>query len=280
MLNAMTIDVEDYFHVSNFEDCIPRGEWDFMPLRVEESTRKTLEVLSVYGVRATFFVLGWVAERLSHLIREIRAAGHEVASHGHDHRLAFDMTPEEFRADIRRSKAAIEDAIGERVYGYRATSYSFLRKNLWCLKVLAEEGFLYDSSIFPVYHDRYGIPEWDRFPSMVSEGGYTICEVPPSTIRLFGHNIPMAGGGYLRLLPVWFLERGIRSINTAEGMPAVVYIHPWEFDAEQPRIRTPFLRGFRHYNNIRNTEKKISHLLKNFSFGPVCEAIDIKGMAR
>jgi len=276
LLNALTIDVEDYFHVTNFEGCVGRESWEYMPLRVEENTRKALELLSSHNATATFFVLGWVAERMGRLVREIRDAGHEVASHGYAHRLAYEMTPDEFRADAQRSKAAIEDAIGERIYGYRATSYSFQKGNLWCLKVLAEEGFTYDSSIFPVYHDRYGIPGWDRFPKALSKDGYTLCEVPPSTFRLLGYNLPMAGGGYLRLLPAWVTSRCIRSINESEGMPAVVYLHPWELDSEQPRIRTSRIRGFRHYNNLRGTERKLKHLLSNFRFAPVREAIDFE----
>lgn len=275
MLNALTIDLEDYFHVSNFEERIPRGTWNFIPLRIEESTLKTLELLSIYGAKATFFVLGWVAERLPDLIRTVRSAGHEVASHGYDHRLAYKMNPEEFRMDIRRSKIAIEDAIGEKVYGFRATSYSFIKENLWCLRILAEEGFLYDSSIFPVYHDRYGIPGWNRFPEMVREDGFSIYEVPPSTVKIFGYNLPVAGGCYLRLFPSWFLSHCIRRINIVEKMPAIVYFHPWELDPDQPKIKIPLLRGLRHYNNLHNTEKKIAHLLSNIKFGPISEVIDL-----
>jgi polysaccharide deacetylase family protein (PEP-CTERM system associated) len=278
LLNALTIDVEDYFHVTNFEGLIGRESWDLMPLRVEESTLKILEILSEHNAKATFFVLGWVAERFGRLVREIKDAGHEIASHGYGHRLAFEMTPDEFRADLRRSKNVIEDAIGERICGYRATSYSFLKSNLWCLKVLAEEGFTYDSSIFPVYHDRYGIPGWDRFPKALHQDGYTLYEVPPSTLRVLGYNLPMSGGGYLRLFPAWFMAGCIRSINRAEKMPAVVYLHPWEFDPEQPRMKTSRLRSFRHYNGLHGTERKVAHLLKNFRFGTISEAIDFNGL--
>ena len=277
MLNALSIDLEDYFHVSNFEGYVPRSRWSFMPLRIEESTMKVLKLLSLYRVKATFFVLGWIAERMKSLIREIRSAGHEIASHGYDHRLAYEMSPEEFRADIRRSKSALENAIGERIYGYRATSYSVVRHNFWYLQILAEEGFLYDSSIFPVYHDRYGIPEWDRFPKIVEDNGCTIYEVPPSTFKILGYNLPIAGGGYLRLFPVKFLAYCISKINMNERKPAVIYFHPWELDSDQPRIKIPLLKSFRHYNNLHNTEKKIAHLLKNFSFGTISEIISLKG---
>ena len=278
LINALTIDVEDYFHVTNFEGLIDRGNWDLMPLRVEESTMRALELLAAHDAKATFFVLGWVAERMKRLVREIRDAGHEVASHGYAHRLAYDMTPDEFRADARRSKAVIEDAAGEKVNGYRATSYSFVKGNLWCLKVLAEEGFSYDSSIFPVYHDRYGIPGWDRFPKAVRQDGHTLYEVPPSTLRVLGYNLPMAGGGYLRLFPAWFTAGCIRSINRFEKMPAVVYLHPWEFDPGQPRLKTSRLRGFRHYNGLRSTERKVSYLLRNFRFGSIRQAIDFSAL--
>jgi polysaccharide deacetylase family protein (PEP-CTERM system associated) len=276
MLNALSIDVEDYFHVSNFDGYIPRNRWEVMPLRIEESTMKVLQLLSFHRVKATFFVLGWIAERMKSLIREIRSAGHEIASHGYDHRLAYEMSPEEFRADIRRSKASIEDALGEQIYGYRATSYSLVRHNFWYLQILAEEGFLYDSSIFPVYHDRYGIPEWDRFPKIVKDNGYSIYEVPPSTFRIFGYNLPIAGGGYLRLLPIQLLSYCIKKINSNEGKPAVIYFHPWELDTDQPRIKISFLKGFRHYNNIHSTDKKIAHLLKNFSFSTISKVISLE----
>jgi len=278
LLNALTIDVEDYFHVTNFEGLIDRKDWDLMPLRVEESTMKALEVLAAHDAKATFFVLGWVAERMGRLVRQITDAGHEVASHGYDHRLAYGMSPAEFRADARRSKAVIEDAAGRKVEGYRATSYSLTRKNLWCLKVLAEEGYTYDSSIFPVYHDRYGIPDWDRFPKAVRQDGYTLYEVPPSTVRLMGCNLPMAGGGYLRLFPAWLTAGCIKSINSSEKMPAVVYLHPWEFDPGQPRIKTSALRSFRHYNGLRGAQAKLEHLLRRFRFGTVRQAIDFPAL--
>jgi polysaccharide deacetylase family protein (PEP-CTERM system associated) len=275
ILNALTIDVEDYFQVSNFEKHIPRSRWEFMPLRVEASTAKVLELLSKFKIKATFFVLGWIAERMASLIREIRSEGHEIASHGYDHRLAYEMNPDEFRSDIRSSKSAIEDAIGEKICGYRATSYSIVKSNLSYLQILAEEGFLYDSSIYPIYHDRYGIPAWDRFARVVRYNGCSIYEVPPSTFKILGHNLPVGGGGYLRLFPVRLLSYCINKINMIEGMPAVIYFHPWELDAGQPRIKVPFMNSFRHYNNLESTEGKILHLLNNFKF---CRVSDVLGM--
>lgn len=277
MLNALTIDIEDYFQVSNFEGYIPRDRWAVMPVRIEESTLNVLELLSTHGIKATFFVLGWVAERMKSLIREIRSENHEIANHGYDHRLAYDMSPEEFRSDVRRSKSIIEDVIGERIYGYRATSYSIIRRNLQYLQILAEEGFLYDSSIFPVYHSRYGISNWDRFPKIVNFNGYSIYEVPPSTFKIFGYNFPIAGGGYLRFFPIQFISYCIKKINMIERQPAIIYFHPWELDYEQPRIKVPFLKAFRHYNNLHNTEKKVAYLLKQFKFCQISELTCLKG---
>jgi polysaccharide deacetylase family protein (PEP-CTERM system associated) len=275
MVNALTIDVEDYFHVSNFERHIPRSRWGIMPLRVETSTMKVLELLSNYKIKATFFVLGWIAERISPLIRDIRSEGHEIASHGYDHRLAYEMDADDFRNDVRVSKSIIEDTIGEQIYGFRATSYSIVRNNLSYLQILAEEGFLYDSSIYPVYHDRYGISDWDRFTRIVRYDGCAIYEVPPSTFRVFGYNLPIGGGGYLRLFPARFLSYCINQINTLEGMPAVIYFHPWELDADQPRIKVPFVKAFRHYNNLHAAEGKVDYLLRNFNFCKISEILGI-----
>jgi len=274
MTNALTIDVEDYFQVSNFENRVPRGSWDYLPVRLEESVPRILELLERYQVRATFFVLGWVAERMGPLVRSIQQAGHEIASHGYGHRIAYDMDPGEFRDDLRRSKSAIEDAVGVQVTGHRATSYSIVRRNLCYLQILAEEGFLYDSSIFPVYHDRYGIPEWERFPRQVTDQGYPLYELPPSTFRTCGYNLPMAGGGYLRLFPVRLIAYCIRRINEVERKPVVLYFHPWELDPGQPRIKSTLARTFRHYNNIAATERKLAHLLERFRFATMRELMD------
>jgi polysaccharide deacetylase family protein (PEP-CTERM system associated) len=269
--NALTIDVEDYFHVSVFEQHVSRTYWDYLPVRVEENVAKVLDLLSRHNVKATFFVLGWVAERLGKLVQQISREGHEIASHGYDHRLAYKMDPEDFRDDIRRSKAILEGVTGRHVNGYRATSYSIIRGNLGYLRILAEEGYRYDSSIFPIYHDRYGIPNWERFPKTVNHPDAEICEIPPSTFRIFGQNLPIAGGGYLRFFPVQLLAYCIGRINRSEKKPAVIYFHPWELDPCQPRIKIPRLSSFRHYNNIADTERKLDYLLKRFRFCPMCE---------
>lgn len=274
LVNALTVDVEDYFQVSNFEGRISRGNWDYLPVRLEESVQRILELFQRFQVRATFFTLGWVAERFPRLLQAIAAAGHEIASHGYAHRIAYDMSPEEFRRDLVRSKRAIEDAAGVAVTGHRATSYSIVSRNLDYLEILAQEGFLYDSSIFPVHHDRYGIAGWDRFPGRVSAGGHSICEFPPSTYRALGYNLPVAGGGYLRLFPVHFISWCIRKINEVEKKPAVIYFHPWELDPGQPRVTGRAVTSFRHYNNISRTEGKVAHLLRNHRFAPMRELLD------
>jgi polysaccharide deacetylase family protein (PEP-CTERM system associated) len=279
MLNALTIDLEDYFHVANFSGMVPYHRWDSMPLRLEESTECVLQLLDRHQLKATFFILGWVAERMKGLVRMIAAQGHEVACHSYRHELAYDLDAATFRADIRKAKAVIEDVVGCRVVGYRAPSYSIVKKNLGYLKILAEEDFLYDSSIFPVYHDRYGIPDWERFPGPVAEEGWSIIEYPPSTFRLFGQNFPMAGGGYLRLFPIKALSYCISRINAGENQPAVIYFHPWEFDCHQPRIQTSKMRQFRHYLNIPKVSGKIDYLFSRHRFGPIRELLEPNGTA-
>lgn len=270
MLNALTIDVEDYFMVSAFADVVKFEDWPKYESRVEKNTLRILDLLDEHNVKATFFVLGWVAEHYPKLVLEIHNRGHEIACHGYNHRLASDLSLQEFREDTKKSKALIEDAIGTRVFGYRATSYSIMKRSLWALDILIEEGFIYDSSIFPVYHDRYGYPQFNRFPVVIHrEGGGEILEIPPSTIRFLGRNVPIAGGGYLRLFPVRFVEWGIRSINEKELQPAIIYLHPWEVDPKQPRLNGSRRSNFRHYINIDKTHFKLKRLLETFHFKPM-----------
>lgn len=273
VLNALTFDVEDYFQVSAFDRLVPRSRWDRYETRVSESTDRVLAVLADADVRATFFVLGWVAERFPGLVRRIAAAGHELASHGYGHRLVYELTPEEFREDLRRSRAAIEACVARPVVGYRAPSYSITAKSLWALDVLIEEGFTYDASIFPIHHDRYGIPDAPRHTYQIERAGGTIWEIPPSTVRLFGHNLPVAGGGYFRILPYRWTRWGIDRLNRHEERPAVFYLHPWELDPEQPRVGAQGLSRFRHYRNLAQTEPRLRRLLKDFRFGPVSAAL-------
>jgi len=270
MYNALTIDVEDYFMVTAFSDVVKTEDWSKYESRVENNTLQILDILDEYRVSATFFTLGWVAEHYPKLVREIHRRGHEVASHGYNHRLTYDLSLQEFREDVRRSKALLEDIIGESIVGYRATSYSILKKSLWALDILIEEGFTYDSSIFPIHHDIYGYPEFSRFPVNIHrEGVGDILEIPISTINILGKNIPIAGGGYLRFFPIRFTEWGIHRLNEKEGKPVIVYIHPWELDPKQPRLNGRRLSIFRHYINMETTSSKLRGLLSKFKFAPI-----------
>jgi polysaccharide deacetylase family protein (PEP-CTERM system associated) len=269
IVNALTFDVEDYFHVSAFDRVVSRARWDSLEHRVTASTERVLSVLADADVHATFFVLGWVADRFPGLVRRIAAAGHELASHGYGHRLVYELTPEEFRQDLRRSRLAIESAVAAPILGYRAPSYSITAKSLWALDVLIEEGFTYDASIFPIHHDRYGIPDAPRHPYRIDRPAGAIWEIPSSTVRLFGANLPVAGGGYFRILPYAWTRWGIDRLNRHEERPAVFYLHPWELDPDQPRLQVTGLGRFRHYRNLRLTEPRLRRLLADFRFGTV-----------
>jgi polysaccharide deacetylase family protein (PEP-CTERM system associated) len=264
----MSIDVEDYFHVSVFDGLIPRRHWDDLQSRVCANTDRLLGIFADADVTATFFVLGWVAERFPSLIRRIADGGHEVASHGYAHRLVYDQTPSAFRDDVRRAKALLEDATGAEVAGYRAPSYSITPRSLWALDVLIEEGYRYDTSIFPIVHDRYGIPVSARHPYEIRRRAGTLIEVPASTVRVGRYNLPIAGGGYFRILPYRWTHWGISRLNE-QGEPAVFYLHPWEIDPGQPRMSAGLLGRFRHYRNLAETERRLRSLLHDFRFAPV-----------
>jgi len=283
MLNALTIDVEDYFQVNAFARHICFDEWDNYQLRVGDNTRRILDILDEFDIKATFFVLGWVAERLPHLVREIQARGHEIACHGYGHELIYNIGPERFRADIRRAKQILENIVGLPVQGYRAPSYSITTQSLWALDILIEEGFSYDSSIFPVYHDTYGVPDAPRFPHRITRQSGTICEFPLTTLPLrWGskeYRLPIAGGGYLRLLPAALIQRGIAKINQVERQPAVLYFHPWELDPEQPRINASLKSRLRHYLNLHRTEGKLEYLFKRLKFAPMQTVLAEHGYA-
>jgi polysaccharide deacetylase family protein (PEP-CTERM system associated) len=265
IVNAMTIDVEDYFHVSVFDGLVPRHRWEQMESRVCANTDRLLAIFNESGVQATFFVLGWVAERFPHLVRAIAAEGQEIASHGYAHRLVYDLTPRQFREDIKRSKGVIQDATSSPVMGYRAPSYSITPRSLWALDVLIEEGFLYDSSIFPIHHDRYGIPISPRHPYLLDRGAGLV-EAPGSTVKWGPMNLPVGGGGYFRILPYQWTRWGIARLNHVEKLPAIFYLHPWEIDPEQPRLRAPVLSRFRHYFNLGRTESRLRTLIRDFNF--------------
>lgn len=268
-LNAMTVDVEEYFTVQNLDQRVPREAWPHQPLRAGDQTRRIMDLFDAHGIKATFFVLGWVAERHPGLAREIHSRGHEVAAHSYWHRLVFDMTPQEFRADLLRVKRLLEDEIGAPVVGYRAPTYSVTRASLWAHDILAEEGFRYSSSIFPITHDRYGIPDYARFPLELDVGGKRLWEFPLTTLAVGPKNLPVAGGGYLRLLPVRPIAAAIRYVNEVERAPAIVYLHPWEIDPEIPRYPQGLLRDFRGYVGLGGMLQKLDYLLSHLRFGRV-----------
>jgi polysaccharide deacetylase family protein (PEP-CTERM system associated) len=272
-LHALTIDVEDYYHVSAFKSVVSYGDWGRYESRVEKNTRKLLEILAAENTKATFFILGWVAERHRDLVKSIQAEGHEVASHGYNHEMLTQMKPEQFREDIRRAKSVLENITGSPVLGYRAPSFTIMRDTIWALGILAEEGFVYDSSIFPILHDRYGMPSADPCCHSLPTPAGPIWEVPPSTTLFVGVRVPIAGGGYFRLFPYWMLRRLLHKVAD-EGHPLVMYFHPWEIDPQQPRIPGPLLTMLRHYVNLDKAERRFIQLIKDFRFGSICEVIE------
>jgi polysaccharide deacetylase family protein (PEP-CTERM system associated) len=269
VVNAMTVDVEDYFHVSVFDGTVPRHRWSELESRVAASTERLADLFAACDVRATFFVLGWVAERHPALVRRLAEAGHEIASHGYGHRLIYDQTPRAFREDVRRAKRVLEAAAGGAVLGYRAPSYSITPRSLWALDILIEEGYRYDSSIFPMHHDRYGIPLSPRHAYVITRRHGALVEVPASTVRIGPLNLPIGGGGYFRILPYAWTRWGIARVNRVEQRPAVFYLHPWEIDPRQPRLPSSRLGRFRHYRNLAQTEARLRALLEEFRFAPM-----------
>lgn len=272
--NALTVDVEDYFQVAAFADEVNPKAWESFPLRVERNTHRLLDLFAKSGIQATFFVLGWVAERCPKLVRTIAECGHEVASHGYSHRLVYRQSPSVFREETLRAKACLEDQAQRSVLGYRAASYSITVKSLWALDILAELGFHYDSSIFPIRHDRYGIPDSPRWPYRLgTASGDVLIEFPPSTMAVGRYRLPVSGGGYFRIYPYRFTRFALSRINRKEGMPFIFYLHPWEIDPGQPRIRSGWLSTFRHYTNLSSCERRLSRLLSDFQFAPAGEVL-------
>jgi polysaccharide deacetylase family protein (PEP-CTERM system associated) len=265
VVNAMTVDVEDYFQVSAFEQCIRREDWPQWPVRVENNTRRVLELFAQKGVHATFFVLGWVAERFPALVRDISAAGHEVASHGYGHERVTMLSREEFRHSIVHSKQLLEDLTGSAVLGYRAPSYSIGPGTLWAHDELREAGYRYSSSIVPLHHDLYGMPTAPRFAFFSKASG--MLEIPVTTARRWGRNWPCGGGGYFRLLPYALFKRGLDRVNTHERSSGVFYFHPWEIDPEQPRVPGVSRKNrVRHYLNLARTVPRLERLMRDFRF--------------
>ena len=263
--NALTIDVEDYFQVSAFAPYIERGKWDSRECRVEANVDRILALLAEHDVKATFFTLGWVAQRYPELVRRIVKDGHELASHGYGHERVSDLSESEFFEDICRAKTLLEDIGGVRVQGYRAPSFSIGSTNLWALDTLQRAGYSYSSSIYPIQHDHYGMPDAKRFAHQIRDG---LLEVPPTTVRMFSRNLPSSGGGYFRLLPYSLSRWMLRQVNNKDGSPAVFYFHPWEIDVDQPRVPgIGFKTRFRHYVNIGRMERRLSRLLQDFRWG-------------
>jgi polysaccharide deacetylase family protein (PEP-CTERM system associated) len=266
--HILSVDVEDYFQVEAFAGSIPRGSWEQYPCRVVDNCHRLLDLFDRYQVKATFFTLGWVANRFPAIVREIHERGHELACHSFWHRKVDSLTPGQFRADTREACDAIEQAASVRVTGYRAPTWSISRRSLWAFDILAEEGFEYDSSIYPIHHDLYGIPGAQRYAYVhVCENGENLLEFPPATIRVAGMNFPAAGGGYLRIFPLSYTCWVFRQFENA-GRPVVVYLHPWEVDPEQPRIKAPLKSRFRHYTNLHRTQERLEYLLQHYQFVP------------
>jgi polysaccharide deacetylase family protein (PEP-CTERM system associated) len=268
--HVMTVDVEDYFQVEAFADRVSRKDWSNYPSRIDRSTKILLDLFDEYHVLATFFIVGWVADQNPNLVRDIVARGHEPGCHSYWHRTVYSLTPEEFREDTRRARDRIEQAGGERVLGYRAPTWSITNECLWALDILGELGFEYDSSIYPIHHDLYGIPSAARFPYKhhLNQGG-ELQEFPPATVRIAGVTLPAAGGGYLRMLPLSYTHFAFQQFERKTSFPLVVYLHPWELDPKQPRIAGRFKSRLRHYTNLSRMQERLRTLLERYEFGPL-----------
>lgn len=266
MANAMTVDVEDYFQVWAFSDRIHRRDWDDYPCRIEQNVDVVLELFDEHAIHATFFTLGWVGERYPQVVRRIVSAGHELASHGQFHVRVHEQSPEEFRTDVRGAKRSLEDLAGAPIKGYRAASFSMGQRTPWAFEVLAEEGYVYSSSIYPIRHDIYGMPEAPRYAFRPS-AGCDLLEIPVSTLRILNRNFPCGGGGYFRLMPYPLARWAMRRVNRTDGLPCVFFFHPWEIDPEQPRIPGVSLKTrTRHYLNLRKMKPRLRRLLSDFTW--------------
>jgi len=275
--NAITVDVEDYYQVSAFERDVSRSDWDSIESRVEKNTDSILEVFNERNVKGTFFVLGWIAERHPKLVERIYKEGHEVACHGYSHKLIYKQNIKEFQEETLKAKHILEDIIQDDVLGYRAASYSITNDSLWALDILSEAGFKYDSSIYPVLHDRYGIPGSKEQPHIITgPSGTNLIEFPLSVYQFFRYRLPISGGGYFRLYPYAFTKFALSSLNK-EGCPFIFYLHPWEVDPDQPRISTNLLSKFRHYNNLSVCKDRLIKLVNDFHFDRVDNVLRTSG---
>jgi len=274
LVNALTVDVEDYFQVSALAPYIKREAWDSTPCRVEGNVERILALLEKHRSRATFFTLGWIAQRYPGVVRSIVRGGHELASHGYGHLRASDQSPAEFARDIGDAKKLLEDIGGVKVDGYRAPSFSIGESNLWAFDTIAQAGYKYSSSVYPVRHDHYGMPDAPRFPYRLANG---LLEIPITTTPLLGRNLPAGGGGYFRLAPYAVSRWAIRRVNREDRRPAIFYMHPWEIDPGQPRVRGVGLKTrFRHYFNLRETEARLGRLLADFQWDTVRRAVSVE----
>lgn len=274
--NALTVDLEEYFTVQALDTRVPRSRWPNQPLRCDRQVKILLDLFDQHSVKATFFVLGWVAERHPSLIREVHDRGHEIAAHSYWHKLVFDMTPEDFREDLVQVRDLLQDLIGESVIGYRAPTYSITKASLWAHEILAEEGFLYSSSIFPIHHDRYGIDDYPRYPQLLSFSDRKLWEFPMTTLKLGTKNLPVSGGGYMRLLPARSVATALARINNTEDRPAIIYLHPWEIDPGIPKFKQGAFQDFRGYMGIHKMLSKLEYLIKVLHFSRVDTVLGIQ----
>jgi polysaccharide deacetylase family protein (PEP-CTERM system associated) len=276
VLHALSFDVEEYFQVANFRSAIPRADWDRTPSRLGVGMDRILSLLDRRGARATFFWLGWVAERHPELVRRCRDAGHEIASHGWDHEFLQDLGRERFAEDLRRIEEALAAAGAPRPIGFRASTFTLTRATWWAFDVLVERGYRYDSSVHPVHHPVYGVPDFEPGISVVAAAGGAILELPVATVPFLGRNLPVGGGGYFRLLPGALTRAAVRAL-ARRGRPAVLYLHPWEFDPDQPRVAAPWHKRFRHYLNLDRTLPRLEALLAEQRFGALAEVLESRG---
>jgi polysaccharide deacetylase family protein (PEP-CTERM system associated) len=276
MLNALSFDIEDYYQVEAFKQFVRFEDWPQYSSRVAANTRKISDILDERNVKATFFILGWVAERFPALVKRLAADGHEIATHGYAHQMVYTQTPAEFEADLAHSIAVLSDLSGQPILGYRAPTYSIIEDSFWAFEILMRHKIRYDSSIFPITHDRYGVPNAERFPYTIQgKNGGILLEFPLSTLQVGKWNLPVAGGGYLRLFPYWLLKQSLRRLNR-QRRAGIIYLHPWELDPEQPRIRNiPLSTRFRHYINLHSTAAKLRRLIHDFEFAPIRDVLNI-----
>ncbi len=275
MKNILSVDVEEWFHPEALQHLFPEETWNEQPLRVEPLIERLLDVFARHQAKATFFVLGWVAEKYPNLIKKMVAQGHEVASHSYSHRMITKMSPREFKEDLHRSLDVLQNISGEKVLGFRAPTFSVTKKTFWAYPILIDAGLQYDSSVYPIWHDRYGVPEAPRSVYAVRlENGQSILEFPMPTLKAFGKNFPFGGGGYLRLFPLRFTMMAIRKFNK-EGYPAIMYMHPWEFDTQQPKVKMGRVQSFRHYGRIAQNFSKLERLLSAYEWTNFAEYLSI-----